>query len=226
MAFALMDLPFDKKALEPHISEETLEYHHGKHHRKYVDTLNSLTDKDVNFEGKSLIEIIKKSQGPLFNNAAQVFNHDFYWQGLSPQYSTPSVDLRESIERDFSSLDAFKNTFLDAAASLFGSGWVWLEVDEKGRLFIEKKSNAENPIGSGKVPLLTCDVWEHAYYIDYRNARPKYLDAWWELVNWQFVSENYANYRTTHELYSQPCNENTDTCGYVDAMQENERVAT
>lgn len=223
--FTLMELPFEEKALEPHISAETLEYHHGKHHKKYVDTLNSLV-KDTEDEGKSLHELIKNADGTVFNNAAQIYNHDFYWQGLSPEKTEPSVELRQTIERDFGSMEAFRKTFLDAAATLFGAGWAWLSVDKNGKLLVEKSSNANNPIRSGRVPLLTSDVWEHAYYIDYRNARPKYLDGWWELVNWRFVSENFAGYKTTHERYIQPCNENDPVCGYVDIMQEHETIAT
>lgn len=190
-----------------------------------MDTLNSLV-KDTEHEGTTLYELIKNADGAVFNNAAQIYNHDFYWKGLNPNSTKPSVELKQMIERDFGSMEAFKTTFLDAAATLFGAGWAWLSIDKNGKLLVEKSANANNPIRSGRVPLLTSDVWEHAYYIDYRNARPKYLDAWWELVNWRFVSENLAGYKTTHERYIQPCNENDPVCGYVDIMQEHETVAT
>ncbi|MEJ2373668.1 MAG: superoxide dismutase, partial [Sulfurimonas sp.] len=129
----------------------------------------------------------------VFNNAAQVYNHDFYWNCLSPDSSTPSVELSDMIERDFESLDNFKTQFLDAAATLFGSGWVWLVMSKEGKLLIRQYSNAQNPLQNEEMPLLTCDVWEHAYYLDYQNLRPDYLQGWWKLINWNFVSENFAN---------------------------------
>ena len=191
MTHTLMDLPFDKKALEPYISEETLQYHHGKHHAGYVNKLNGLIEGTVYADAK-LEEIVKKADGGIFNNAAQVYNHNFYWNGMSEKETSPSKELLTLIERDFNSMEAFKEKFLEMAAGLFGSGWVWLSINDSGGLNIESFSNAGNPLLLGHTPLLTCDVWEHAYYIDYRNARADYLEKWWELVNWDFVSANLA----------------------------------
>jgi len=189
MTHTLMDLPFDENALEPHISKETLQYHHGKHHAGYVNKLNGLIEGTV-YADMKLEEIVKKADGGIFNNAAQVFNHDFYFNGMSTTATSPSKELLALFERDFSSIEAFKEKFLEMAAGLFGSGWVWLSINDSGTLVIESFSNAGNPLLLGHTPLLTCDVWEHAYYIDYRNARPDYLQKWWELVNWDFVSDN------------------------------------
>ena len=190
MAFELMKLPFEAAALEPMISAETISYHYGKHHQGYVNNLNKLIEGGK-YENAPLLEIIRQSKGPTFNNAAQVFNHDFYWYGLSTEKTSPSAVLMDKIEHDHGSLEDFKDAFLNAAASLFGSGWVWLVVQD-GSLAIKKYSNAETPVKDGLKPLLVCDVWEHAYYIDQRNARPAYLENWWKLVNWKFVADNYA----------------------------------
>lgn len=190
MEHLLMDLPFDSKALEPYISEETLSYHHGKHHAAYVNNLNNLI-KETPFESMGLEEIVTKADGGIFNNAAQVYNHNFYFNGMSEKQTTPSKELSEALEKEFGSIESFKETFLESAAKLFGSGWVWLCKDGTGALSIKSYSNADNPLLDGLTPLLTCDVWEHAYYIDYRNARPAYLEKWWELLNWDFVSENF-----------------------------------
>ncbi len=192
MKFELMSLPYSETALEPHISSETVSYHYGKHHAGYVKKLNGLIENS-DFEDKPLEYIIKNAEGGVFNNAAQVYNHDFYWNCLSPDSSTPSVELSDMIERDFKSLDNFKTQFLDAAATLFGSGWVWLVMSKEGKLLIRQYSNAQNPLQNEEMPLLTCDVWEHAYYLDYQNLRPDYLQGWWKLINWNFVSENFAN---------------------------------
>jgi Fe-Mn family superoxide dismutase len=186
-----MDLPFDENALEPYISKETLQYHHGKHHAGYVNKLNTLIEGTV-YADMGLEEIVKKADGGIFNNGAQVFNHNFYFNGMSKKKTSPSKELLDLIERDFTSLEAFKEKFLEMAAGLFGSGWVWLSVKDSDSLLIESFSNAGNPLLLDHTPLLTCDVWEHAYYIDYRNARAHYLEKWWELVNWDFVSENLA----------------------------------
>ena len=193
MTHTLMDLPFDKDALEPYVSAETLEYHHGKHHAGYIAKLNALI-KDTKYEDMTLKEIIKTSENAIFNNAAQVFNHDFYFNGMSKKITSPSKELLELITKEFGSFEAFKEFFLDTAAGLFGSGWVWLSVDRFGNLILESHSNAGNPLTSGYTPLMTCDVWEHAYYIDYRNARADYLKKWWELINWDFVSKNFQSY--------------------------------
>lgn len=190
MVFKLPELPYEKDALEPHISPETLEYHHGKHHRAYVDNLNKLI-VNTEFESMPLEEIVKKSSGTIFNNAAQNWNHTFYWHCLSPNGGgEPSGEVAEAIKSSFGSFAAFKEEFTKTAASLFGSGWAWLAKNGNNKLEIISAGNANLPLKDGKKALLTCDVWEHAYYIDYRNARPKYIDNFWDLVNWKFVAEN------------------------------------
>ncbi|MDF1677774.1 MAG: Fe-Mn family superoxide dismutase [Legionellaceae bacterium] len=189
MTFTLPALPYAMGALAPHMSQETLEYHYGKHHQTYVTNLNNLV-KDTDFSEMTLEEIIKTATGGIFNNAAQVWNHSFFWQCLTPEnYAEPRGALLDTIEKDFGSFAAFKEQFTDTAIKTFGSGWAWLVQDDKGVLRIISTSNADNPMTSGLKPLLTCDVWEHAYYIDYRNRRPDYLQAFWSLVNWDFVSE-------------------------------------
>ncbi len=190
MSFTLPALPYDRQALSPHISAETLDYHHGKHHQAYVTNLNNLT-AGTELEGKSLEEIIRNSEGGVFNNAAQVFNHTFYWNCLSPNGGgAPGGALGEKIDATFGSFEAFKEQFTKAAATHFGSGWAWLVADSSGALSIMTTTNAGCPLSEGLRPLLTCDVWEHAYYVDYRNARPAYVDAFWQLVNWDFVATN------------------------------------
>ena len=192
MAFELPPLPYAQNALEPHISAETLEYHYGKHHQTYVNNLNKLVP-GTEFEGLSLEEIITKASGGIFNNAAQVWNHTFYWNGMTPSAkAAPEGDLAAAIDAAFGSLDEFKAQFNQAAATNFGSGWTWLVKNADGSLEIVNTSNAGCPLTAGQTPLLTCDVWEHAYYIDYRNARPKYLESFWSLVNWDFVAANFA----------------------------------
>ena len=193
MAFELPELPYPLNGLEPHISAETLEYHYGKHHRTYVNNLNNLVP-DTQYENMSLEDIIKNSDGGIFNNAAQIWNHSFYWNCLSPNGDNePTGALAEAITKDFGSFAQFKDEFTKTAVTTFGSGWAWLVKNEDGSLMITSTSNAGNPMTEGKKPLLTCDVWEHAYYIDYRNARPKYLEAFWDLTNWDFVAENLAD---------------------------------
>ena len=185
-------LPYAENALEPHISAETLEYHYGKHHATYVDKLNKLIP-DTEFESASLEEIIKQASGGIFNNAAQVWNHNFYWHCLSPDGGgEPQSALASAIDEAFGGFSQFKDRFSDAATGNFGSGWTWLVSNPDGGLEIMNTSNAGNPLTEDKQPLLTCDVWEHAYYIDYRNARPKYIEAFWNLVNWEFVAQNLA----------------------------------
>jgi len=192
MSFELPALPYEKNALEPHISAETLEYHYGKHHNTYVVNLNNLI-KGTEFEGKSLEEIIKTSTGGIFNNAAQVWNHTFYWHCLSPKGgNAPTGAVAEAINKAFGSFDAFKEELTKSAVGNFGSGWTWLVKKADGSLAIVNTSNAATPLTNGDKPLLTVDVWEHAYYIDYRNARPKYLENFWALVNWEFVAKNLA----------------------------------
>ena len=189
MTHRLMDLPFDENALEPTISTETLQYHHGKHHAGYIKNLNRLIE-NTKYAELDLAQIVVSAEGGIFNNAAQVYNHNFYFKGMTDQDTIPSKQLVGLLDRDFGSVEAFKEIFLETAAGLFGAGWVWLSIDGAGSLVLESFSNAGNPLLSGNTPLLTCDVWEHAYYIDYRNARPEYLKKWWELVNWDFVSQN------------------------------------
>ncbi len=193
MKHELPALPYAKNALEPHISAETLEFHHGKHHQTYVDNLNKLVP-GTEFENASLEEIIKKaSAGGIFNNAAQVWNHTFYWNCMGPGAGgEPTGALAEAINQAFGSFEAFKEKFSTSGATNFGSGWTWLVKGTDGALEIVNTSNAGNPMTDGKTPLLTCDVWEHAYYIDYRNARPKYIASFWSLVNWAFVAEQFA----------------------------------
>lgn len=189
MQHTLMTLPYEQSALEPHISAETVSYHYGKHHAGYVNKLNGLI-VGTQYEDKSLEYTVKHAEGGIFNNAAQVYNHDFYWNGLSPVPTSPSTELSNLITRDFGSMETFKEKMLAAAAGFFGSGWVWLVIAKDGKLGIDQTSNADTPIRHDVVALLTCDVWEHAYYIDYRNGRPDYLENWWKLINWEFVSNN------------------------------------
>ncbi|WP_163648666.1 Fe-Mn family superoxide dismutase [Modicisalibacter sp. 'Wilcox'] len=192
MAFELPALPYEKNALEPHISAETLEYHYGKHHQAYVTKLNDMT-KGTDDENKSLEEIVKSASGGLFNQAAQVWNHTFYWHCLSPNGGgEPSGALAEAINAKFGSFDKFKEAFNTKAAGNFGSGWTWLIKTDDGGVDIVNTDDADTPIAHGQTPLLTIDVWEHAYYIDYRNARPKYLDAVWNILNWDFVAQNFG----------------------------------
>ncbi len=189
--FELPPLPYPKDALQPHISQETLEYHYGKHHQAYVTNLNKLVP-GTEFESASLEEIIRKASGGIFNNGAQVWNHTFYWNCLSPKGGgKPSGDLAKAIDRAFGSFDAFKEKFSQTAVTTFGSGWAWLVKKKDGALAVVSTSNAGNPLKDGDTPILTCDVWEHAYYIDYRNARPKYVEIFWNLVNWDFAAKNF-----------------------------------
>ncbi|QRO01425.1 superoxide dismutase [Archangium violaceum] len=190
MPFTLPDLPYKKDALAPHISAETLEYHHGKHHAAYVTNLNKLLDGKPE-ASQSLEQVILGSEGGVFNNAAQVWNHTFYWHCMKPNGGgRPTGELADAITRDFGSFERFREEFANAAATQFGSGWAWL-VLEKGKLSVTKTGNADLPLKHGQKALLTIDVWEHAYYVDFRNARPKYIDTFLEkLVNWDFVLQN------------------------------------
>ncbi len=192
MTHQLPELPYPRAALAPSMSEETLNFHYGKHHNAYVVNLNKLIP-GTEFEDASLEEIIRKATGPVFNNGAQVWNHTFFWHCLTPNSpKTPTGKLAAAIDQAFGSFDQFKAKFAEAAVGQFGSGWAWLVKTKDGVLAIEKTPNAENPLRDGKTPLLTCDVWEHAYYIDYRNARPDFVANFWNLVNWKFVEENYG----------------------------------
>ncbi len=190
MEHKLPPLPFAQDALAPYISAETLEYHYGKHHAAYVNNLNKLI-QGTEYENMPLEEIILKSTGGVFNNAAQDWNHTFYWNSLAPNGGgQPSGEIADAIKQYFGSFAQFQEKFNTAATTLFGSGWTWLVKNPDGSLGIEQTGNAGNPMTAGKKPLLTCDVLEHAYYIDYRNARPQYVESFWHLVNWPFVLEN------------------------------------
>ncbi len=192
MAYVLPPLPFADDALEPTISAETISFHYGKHHQTYVTNLNNLVP-GTEFEGLSLEDIIMKASGGIFNNAAQIWNHTFYWNCLTPNgKDTVSGALATAIDATFGSFDEFKAKFSTSAATNFGAGWTWLVKNADGSIEIVNTSNAGSPLTAGQTPLLTCDVWEHAYYIDFRNARPKYVEAFWGLVNWDFIEANYA----------------------------------
>lgn len=193
MSFQLPELPYAMDSLAPHMSKETLEFHYGKHHKTYVDKLNGLAE-GTPYGSMSLEEVItasrEKKEMKIFNNAAQIWNHTFFWNGLTPKGGSPSSSLEKKLNENFGSLQKFKEQFSETAINTFGSGWAWLVKDSGGKLKITSTSNAENPLGSTDKALLTCDVWEHAYYIDYRNARPKYLEGFWNLVNWEFIEKN------------------------------------
>jgi Fe-Mn family superoxide dismutase len=191
VAFKLPELPYSIDALKPNISAETLEYHHGKHHNAYVTKLNELIE-GTKFANASLEEIVKSAEpGPLLNNSGQHFNHSFYWKSLSPKGGgAPKGPVADAIKKAFGDFEAFKKKFSDAATGHFGSGWAWLVSAKDGSIQVISTHDAGCPIREGQTPILTCDVWEHAYYIDYRNARPKYVEAWWNLVNWDFANQN------------------------------------
>ncbi|WP_438863532.1 superoxide dismutase [Neptunicella sp.] len=193
MAFELPALPYEKNALEPHISAETLDFHYGKHHATYVTKLNGLI-AGTDLESKSLEEIVRSSEGGVFNNAAQIWNHTFYWNSLSPNGGgAPTGAVADAINAKWGSFDAFKEAFNDKAVNNFGSSWTWLVKTASGDLDIVNTSNAGTPITeNGVTPLITVDLWEHAYYIDYRNVRPNYLNGFWALVNWDFAAKNFA----------------------------------
>ena len=193
MSFELPALPYAMDALEPHLSKETLEFHYGKHHAAYVNNLNKLVPGS-RFEHASLETIVQEAEGGIFNSGAQVWNHSFYWNCLSPEGGgEPEGKIKEAIDREFGSFGQFKEQFTQAAATLFGSGWAWLVCDRAGKLSIVQESNAGNPLRKGLTPLLTCDVWEHAYYIDQRNKRPDYIASFWKVVNWKAVEAYYLN---------------------------------
>ena len=193
MAFQLPELPFEKNALEPHISQETLEFHYGKHHKTYVDKLNALVE-GTPMAQQSLEDVVRSSEGGIFNNAAQVWNHTFYWHCLAPNAGgEPTGKIAQAINSAFGSFENFKTKFTDSAVTNFGSGWTWLVKRADGSLDIVNTSNAATPLTDPSMqPILTVDVWEHAYYVDYRNARPKYMEAFWALVNWNFVEEQFS----------------------------------
>lgn len=192
MEHTLPALPYAKNALEPVISAETIDFHYGKHHQAYVTNLNNLI-KGTEFENSSLEQIILKSSGGIFNNAAQVWNHTFYWNGFKPNGGgVPNGALAAAIDKAFGSFDEFKKLFSQKALTTFGSGWAWLVKNKDGSLTLESTSNAGTPMTNGQTALLTIDVWEHAYYVDYRNARAKYIEEFWNIVNWDFVAANFS----------------------------------
>lgn len=191
MAFELPKLPYELDSLVPFISQETLEFHYGKHHQTYVNNLNGLV-AGTEFEGSDLESIIKKAEGAIFNNAAQIWNHTFYFESFSKDgRKSPAGQLADDINKTFGSFESFRELFTKSAATLFGSGWAWLAEKDDGTLQIMQESNAGNPLKKGLKPLLTCDVWEHAYYIDYRNRRPDYIKAFWEIIDWDIISNRY-----------------------------------
>jgi len=191
MTYELPKLPYATDALEPVISKETVEFHFGKHEKAYIDNLNRLI-KETEYEDMDLEEIIRHSDGALFNNASQAWNHIFYFFSFNPNGNhEPSGELRRAIDRDFGSFEKFKKAFVEAGVSLFGSGWVWLSRDDDGRLYITKGKNAENPLTTDLVPLLTFDVWEHAYYLDYQNRRADALNKLWDIVDWDLICDRY-----------------------------------
>jgi len=189
MSFTLPELPYARDALVPHMSAETLDFHYGKHHKTYVDNANKMV-VGTEFENMPIEEVVTKSSGKIFNNVAQIWNHTFFWNCLTPTQSPPGKKLTDALVKTFGGVDDFKKLFTETAIGTFGSGWAWLVKNADGTLAIVSTSNAGNPLTSGQTPLLTCDVWEHAYYIDYRNARPSFLEHFWALVNWEFVEKN------------------------------------
>ena len=191
----LPKLPYKRDALEPHISQKNIDFHYGQHHASYVKNLNNLIE-NTHYEKMSLEEIIKNSEGAIFNNAAQVWNHTFYWHCMTPEKGDlPQAVLLKTIERDFGSFDNFKQIFIKQAATLFGSGWLWLVCDKSGKLLLMQTSNAETPLTNKELrPLLTCDVWEHAYYLDQQNLRLAYLNEFWQIINWKFVEKRLEEF--------------------------------
>jgi superoxide dismutase, Fe-Mn family len=198
----LPPLPYAMTALQPHMSRETLEFHYGKHHQTYVSNLNRLI-QGTEFENAPLEDIVRRSTGGIFNNAAQTWNHTFFWNSLSPEGGgRPHGEIAGAVDAKFGSFDEFKEKFSAAAIAVFGSGWAWLVKDEDGTLSIETTSNAGTPLTGRGTPLLTCDVWEHAYYIDYRNKRPDFLQAYWNIVNWEFAQQNFERQGAEQEAAS------------------------
>ncbi len=191
MIHKLPDLPYAYDALEPYISKQTLEFHHDKHHAAYINNLNELIKNRESYQNMTLLEIVRNSENSIFNNAAQAYNHDFYFHCLTANKTKPSAALLAAINHHFDSLETFKENFTAAALGLFGSGWTWLVMDHKKHLYLENTSNAQTPVVGENKPLLVCDVWEHAYYLDRQNARAQYLENFWHVVNWEAVSKHY-----------------------------------
>jgi len=193
MKHELPDLPYDLSALDPFVSEEQMDYHYNKHHAAYFTKLNGLIDGKPESE-KSLKELVITSEGGVFNNAAQAWNHTFFWHCMTPSGGGgPKGDLKAAIERDFGSIEDFKKQLSTTAATLFGSGWAWLAADKSGKLELMPLSNADTPLKHGKEPIMTLDVWEHAYYIDYRNRRPDFIEKFWDMIHWDFVEKSYKD---------------------------------
>lgn len=192
--FKLRQLPFSQEEISEFLSPKTFEYHYGKHHQTYINNLNNLI-KGSQFENADLFEIVSKSEGGMFNNAAQVFNHDFFWDCIAPKSQEMNSDFKSAVEANFESIEKFKEEFISKATTLFGAGWCWLVLNGD-KLEIVQTGNAQVPMTEGKIPLLVVDVWEHAYYIDYKNARPNYLEKFWNFINWEFVSKMYAEAKT------------------------------
>jgi Fe-Mn family superoxide dismutase len=220
MAVELKPLPYSEDALEGVISKRTISFHYGKHHQGYVNNTNNLII-GTEFEDATLVEIIKNSEGALFNNAAQAFNHEFYWLCMTPEKKSPSNELKELCDESFGSFENFKDEFIKKASTLFGSGWCWLEMDTDKKLIITQRSNADTPLIHDHKPLLTCDVWEHAYYLDYQNKRADYIRKWFEIVDWEFVGSNIT--KQVADL-TEPCLENSEICDYVDELQAQNEV--
>ncbi len=191
MIHKLPDLPYAYDALEPYISKRTLEFHHDKHHAAYINNLNKLIKARESYQNMTLLEIVRNSENSIFNNAAQAYNHEFYFNCLTPNKTKPSPALLEAINHQFDSLESFKESFTSAALGLFGAGWTWLVMDHKKHLYLENTSNAQTPVVGENKPLLVCDVWEHAYYLDSQNDRARYLENFWQVVDWEAVSKNY-----------------------------------
>ncbi len=191
--FKLPNLPYAKNALAPFLSEEQMTFHYEKHHKAYIDKLNGFLETDASLRGKTLEEMVTSTQGPVFNNAAQAWNHTFFWLGMAPQGKggKASSAFEQAVQRDFGGMDTLKTKFVEGGVGTFGSGWIWLCSDSGGKLSLVSTSNAQLPVTQNLIPLLTADVWEHAYYVDYRNLRQKFLETFWTHVNWDFVSENF-----------------------------------
>jgi superoxide dismutase, Fe-Mn family len=222
----LQKLPFAEDALEPFISAETIHYHYHKHHTAYANKVNELI-KGTEFDKMSLASIIGSSDGAIFNNAAQVFNHTFYWNCLSSSKSAPNGKFLQKINDDFGSLEALKDEFIKAGTTLFGSGWVWLVREPKGQLMLKQTQNAQTPLSSHLIPLFVCDVWEHAYYIDYRNLRLKYLEEFWNHINWDFATKAFEKTNNHTFIGIEPCNDIHDPfCQILDEIQNQDRVTS
>jgi Fe-Mn family superoxide dismutase len=204
--FRLPKLPYELDGLEPYVSKKTLEYHYGKHHKAYIDNLNTLLETEEKFKGMSIEDVVESSKGKIFNNAAQAYNHTFYWYCMRPvaegEINEPSAKLKALLDTEFGGIEEFKTKFTDVAKTHFGSGWAWLLKKQDGSIVIEGMHDADTPIMNGDTPLLALDVWEHAYYLDYQNNRPDYIEAFWKVVNWEFI-ENQLSGQNSGSLMKQ-----------------------